>query len=105
MPQHHWSTNSEGTSAELNEESGKVRLARATAALIAKRKQEINGDNPEAVRESVNAVVKRARQMKRRSNLNDISGGGVDNHESDLIDLTKRIDQKILSNNVNKSRQ
>ena len=103
MPRHHWSTNSEGGSTELNEESGKVRLARATAALIAKRKQEINGDNPEAVRESVNAVVKRARQMKRRSNLNDISGGG-DNHESDLIDLTKKIDKKILSNNVNKSR-
>lgn len=95
---HHWSTSERSGSSVEKEESGKVRLARATAALIAKRKQEINGDNPEAVRNSVNAVVKRARQMKRRSP--SLSG----ENESDLIDLTKKIDQKILSNNVNKSR-
>jgi hypothetical protein len=113
LSQQHWSnSNSEesGSTVELKVESGKVRLAQATAALIAKRKQEINGlgNNPEAVRESVNAVVKRARQMKRRSsNLNNADSSSTsdnNDHESDLIDLTRKIDQKILSNNVNKAR-
>jgi len=88
-----------------NHSSAKARLSRATASLIAKRKREesLNDNNP-------SKVPYASTKKKRRSLTPSVDDDyyGDDNEEKssfDLIDLTKKIDQKILTNNMWRSGQ
>mmetsp|Transcript_9899 Transcript_9899/g.17805 ORF Transcript_9899/g.17805 Transcript_9899/m.17805 type:complete len:634 (-) Transcript_9899:55-1956(-) len=86
----------------------KARLARATASLIAQRKKEESlnhNDNPSELSFSSASSNK----MQRSPSYADDDYYGDDNDDDkssyDLINLTKKIDQKILANNWNRSGQ
>jgi hypothetical protein len=96
-----------GDSRENNgppdEGGGRARLARATASLIAKRKKEAGGALDNASFSSAAAIAKGNLRRRRPNSNDDGRAAGVHSSSFDLIDLTKRIDQKILANNWNRS--
>ncbi|KAL3788481.1 hypothetical protein ACHAW5_002540 [Stephanodiscus triporus] len=94
------------------ESSGRSRLAKAAASLIARRKMEANGPSSDGASSfPSSASIAGGRNARRRRRPNDASAAVEDGNSPspspsssyDLIDLTKRIDQKILSNGWNRS--
>ena len=92
-------------------EGGKARLARATASLIAKRKEEEESSKQQQLSFSSAAYKNKKRRMpysyaenvvdRGRGEVGDNSNQDDDNDKSSfqLMDLTKKIDQKISRNN------
>ena len=100
-------------------EGGKARLARATAALIAKRKKEEagsssfnnnnNDNNNKHHRSSFSSTSSSSSSSSNNNNEdyddNDNDKNNKSSSSFDLINLTKKIDQKILTNNWSRTGQ
>lgn len=92
-------------------EGGKARLARATAALIAKRKEEASSsfnshDNNKHHRPSFSSPTSsNNNEDYHDDNDFDKKNKSPSSSSFDLINLTKKIDQKILTNNWSRTGQ
>ena len=92
----------DGNTPGSKKEGGKARLARATAALIAKRKEE-----EESLSSSTSSQSTSSSQSTTTNNYYATTDEEDNAEESnyDLLDLTKKIDRKILANNWRNSGQ
>ncbi|KAL7531491.1 hypothetical protein ACHAXR_004070, partial [Thalassiosira sp. AJA248-18] len=91
--------------SQKKNEGGKARLARATASLIAKRKDQDSSKH--SSHPSQLSFQSPSTNIMQQSPYEDEYGGqdSDDKSSCDLMDLTKKIDQKILTNNWNRSGQ